>query len=154
MSNSDFLDLEPLLRARLILKIPSLHGLVLGVRRLGDLYEGIPETPAIYVAYEKTSIPWNDSTRAQGGTEQIIDQIWLVILAVQEVAERIGDRDGANSESGPLLAAIISSLLGWVPGPTFGPMSLVESPEANVRDDGLTIYPFRFSCRMVIKGEG
>jgi len=126
---ADFLALEPLLVARLRAALPASVA-VLTAADLGAVAEGTQPTPAVHVLYRGYAPARAGETAAMW---EALDQYWLTVVAVRN-ASSVVTGDAARADAGPLMAAVIAALGGYVPDLYgFKSLRLAEAPEAGYR---------------------
>ncbi|MFW5920923.1 MAG: phage tail terminator protein [Polyangiales bacterium] len=128
--DTDYLAAEGLLVERLreeLTTVPERH--VLTAPDLAEVDEQQQFTPAVHVIYAGDEVVESDDARAGDGGEQIVRQRWYTVAAVRNVREpRAGA--GAREAAGEILAEILPTLAGWVPGAGYGPLVRRQAPEA------------------------
>lgn len=108
---------------------------------------GINVYPSVHVIYLGDRLSQAPASVRGAGAAQVVDQVWLVALAVQHHGEGSGS-ERRQSEAGPLLAAIIQQLGGWAP-PLQGVRPLVRVPApAPVWPPSRIIYPLAYLARI------
>lgn len=142
----DYFALGTLIAARLRERVPELRA-VLETADLGGAVGDSPATPSVYVAWGGESVPGDETRRAGAGALQMVEQHWLVVLAVYAPQ---GDA-APRREAGRLLWQINRALQGWVPGAEFCALSKGPTP-APLFDEGYGFFPLTFTAALVLPG--
>ncbi len=145
-TDGNYFALQPLIMQRIReAKIPGL-GEIMPARDLHLLEEQRIDDAAVYVLYDKESVP--NGSDYQPGEWQLVQQQWLIVLCTKNYADaRCGDLDRA----GPLLYAINKTLQGWRPGSGLGPLTKVGSPSASYSEK-TSLYPLRYTSLIQLEG--
>jgi hypothetical protein len=139
------LDLEPLIRQRLIDTVPALAG-VHGAVSLGVEDVGGKKLPAAFVVSDGHKVL---EVTGFGKTARIASR-WLVVVVVRNV-QHAAQGDAARAEAADLVLACLQSLMGWQPRVGVQTMQPV-TPPAPVYEDGMLLYPLAFEVGEVIQG--
>lgn len=109
---------------------------------LEEISDHAPASPAVWVAWGGDRIVETGGH----GVAQAIDQQWIVALLVR-AARDAASGGGVADAAGPLLAAILSSLMGWQPDGSRG-LRRAESPRPSYVA-GTGVYPLAFAARII-----
>jgi hypothetical protein len=139
------LDLEPLIRQRLIDTVPALAG-VHGAVSLGPEDVGGKKLPAAFVVSDGHKVL---EVTGFGKTARIASR-WLVVVAVRNV-QQVAHGEAARADAADLVLACLKALMGWQPRAGVQTMQPV-TPPAPVYQDGLLLYPMAFEVGEVIQG--
>jgi len=139
------LDIEPLIRQRLIDTVPALAG-VHGAVSLGVDDVGGKRLPAAFVVSDGHKVL---EVTAFGKTARIASR-WLVVVAVRNV-QQVAHGEAARAEAADLVKVCLKSLMGWQPSVGVQTLQPVTAP-APVYQDGLLLYPLAFEVGEVIQG--
>jgi hypothetical protein len=139
------LELEPLIRQRLIDAVPALAGVHSAVS-LGVEGVGGKKLPAAFVVSDGHKVL---EVTAHGKTARIASR-WLVVVAVRNV-QQAAQGEAARADAADLVKACLKALMGWQPAPEYQTMQPV-TPPAPVYDSGLLLYPLAFEIGEVILG--
>lgn len=140
---NEFLALETrlveLLKAAVAGQTPAVH--VLSAADLADVKAGNQRAPAIHVIYGGYVINEDQGTRV------LLDHTWHAITVVRHVgATRSGEK--ARAQMGPLLALVMSTLMGArVDGATL-PLALTTPPKP-WQDAGTQYVPASFTAQTI-----
>lgn len=132
---SDYLAASALIVDRLRDTVPGLRH-VGAQTGLTALEQNTLAAPAVFVIYDGDRLGATAGYRAA----QIVQQSWLVVLAVRNVA----DHASARNEAGELLAQILTALTGWEPSADHGPLVREPAPRPEY-SPGFGVYPLAFS---------
>jgi hypothetical protein len=139
------LDLEPLIRQRLIDTVPGLAGVHSAVS-LGVDDVGYKKLPAAFVVSDGHKVL---EVTSFGKAARIASR-WLVVVAVRNV-QQVVSGESARAEAADLVQACMQALMGWQPRAGVQTMQPV-TPPAPVYQDGLLLYPLAFEVGELIQG--
>lgn len=139
------LDLEPLIRQRLIDTVPALAG-VHSAASLGIDGVGGKKLPAAFVASDGHRVL---EVTGFGKTARIASR-WLVLVVVRNV-QHATTGEAARADAADLVQACLQALMGWQPRAGVQTMQPVTPPPPDYQD-GLLIYPLAFEVGEVIQG--
>jgi hypothetical protein len=139
------LELEPLIRQRLIDAVPALAGVHSAVS-LGVEGVGGKKLPAAFVVSDGHKVL---EVTAHGKTARIASR-WLVVVAVRNV-QQAANGEAARADAADLVKACLKALMGWQPAPGYQSLQPV-TPPAPEYDFGLLLYPLSFEVGEVIQG--
>jgi hypothetical protein len=139
------LELEPLIRQRLIDTVPALAG-VHGTVSLGVEDVSGKKLPAAFVVSDGHKVL---EVTAHGKTARLASR-WLVVVVVRNV-QQASQGEAARADAADLVRACLQSIMGWQPAPRYQTMQPV-TPPAPVYDSGLFLYPLAFEIGEVIQG--
>jgi len=145
---TDYLAAEPLIVARIQAKVAGLNlKTVIDIANIEDAFEYQQGFPAVFVSYYGDIIGAN----AGDGAGQIVQQSYVVMPAVQNVRDTLGN-SAARREVGPILFAVNEALLGWPPSADHGPLRKATSPRAPNKP-GLAYFPQVFTTSVALVGD-
>jgi hypothetical protein len=139
------LELEPLIRQRLIDAVPALAGVHSAVS-LGVEGVGGKKLPAAFVVSDGHKVL---EVTAQGKTARLASR-WLVVVAVRNV-QQVSQGEAARADAADLVKDCLKALMGWQPAPGYQSLQPV-TPPAPEYDVGLLLYPLAFEVGEVIQG--
>jgi len=139
------LDLEPLIRQRLIDTVPALAG-AHGAVSLGIDDVGGKRLPAAFVVSDGHKVL---EVTAHGKTARIASR-WLVVVAVRNV-QQVAQGEAARADAADLVQACLQALMGWQPRAGVQTLQPV-TPPAPVYQGGVLLYPLAFEVGEVIQG--
>lgn len=143
--SGDLLAVGRLIKNRLLEKVPGLLAVHTMAGRDDRLKQQLVRLPAVLVAPGGHDVPQGDGAVIGHGRSQIINQHWLVILAVSTASQR--DNEDLLSLAGPLLHDVNAALMGWSPtGSAMAAFRMATPPEPFFIDD-VFLYPLVFSTR-------
>jgi hypothetical protein len=73
-----------------------------------------------------------------------------VVIVVRNASSQLTGED-ARFDAGPMLTAVIQSLLGWEPSEGYEALQMTSAPEPEF-DAGFGFYPLAFSTRYILSG--
>lgn len=140
---ADYLFLGPLIEARLKDQVPDVPV---------DVCETVDQVLAadtrqlvLMVMWAGDHFPETEAGRALAGASQKVQQRWLVMLALNNVAQA---KDARHLRAGGLLSKTHAALAGWVPPGCTNAMRRVNAPlrpDINARK---AIYPMGFGIQL------
>lgn len=145
---ADYLSAEPLIVARLrdqVEAVPDAN--VLTAADLAGVEARAQHTPALHVIYDGDE-PAGEAGQSEYGDTQVVQQRWLVVVAVRSARDTLGGA-GARALAGPLLVAVIQALAGWRPSADHSPMVRANAPRP-VFDAGFAYYPQLYRTTIVL----
>ena len=138
-----FLGLEPLLRDRLAAQVPA--GVrVLSLAEVAGATEASLPKPSVRVAYYGHQVIDSAAALPPGWAQ--IEQTWLVVPAVRNVAEILTGVAG-RADISPLCDAVLEALDGWQPGGGYGRLKSITPGLRPATIDGCTYVPLAFTTR-------
>jgi len=140
------LGLEPLLRARLA-DVSGLVG-VHGAPELADHGGGGQEMPCAFVVWAGYRV----REAAGSGKVARVDSRWHVVLVVKNTDGQ-SDGQAARADADVLLRALLSRLLGWLPGAGYSPLVLADDAPRPTFRGGLLRFPIAVTSTVVVKGD-
>lgn len=142
----DYLELEPLIKARLAEKVSGVH--VLSAADLEGVAVAAQKAPALHVLYDMEDIPEGEGDRSSNGATQIVFQRWLVVVAVRNVADTTAGT-AARTQAGPLLWSVIAHMSGWKPGDRWSPFRRARAPFKPGFAEGFYFVPTLWRTKVV-----
>jgi hypothetical protein len=135
----DYLEVEPLIKARLKEKIPDAQ--ILSSWGQPAIKENHDLPPSVMVFLENDRPQESVAT----GRNQKIEQTWLALVVVQD----------AENEAGPLISKVIRALSGWLPKDSrFSPFKRIKSSYVpDYSPNGIFYFPLSFSTVFVFNSE-
>lgn len=108
--------------------------------------QGMPRqhNHSIYVIPQELAI--NEQRRGQAALEESV----TVVTVVRNSSSQLSGVD-SRFEAGPMLAAIVESLLGWIPGEGYEALQMTNAPSPEF-DAGFGFYPLAFRTRYILSG--
>lgn len=104
--------------------------------------------PAAHVAYLGDRISASDSSARGNGGLQIVDQIWMVIIAVSHYGGGVNPAP-LQAAAGPIIAQTLALLGGWQPPlANVRPLIRIPGPAASY-PTGRALYPLTYSARII-----
>jgi len=146
MALTNYLALEALIVTALTTAaIPGL-ATIRGVRELPEPQDLARwALPAVLVVYRGDNVPTDRDSF--GDDRQIVDQEWMLVLCVKNVADLKGG-SGQRADAGVLLLAVNGAVAGQQLAPEFGPLQRVNGP-ANLFGDQFALFPLVYRSRLV-----
>jgi hypothetical protein len=83
-----------------------------------------------------------------GRTKSLVDQRWLVILAVRSAKAQLRDTSDIRAVAGPVITTVLDALQGWAPGEWMRPLGRVSGPPAGY-SAAFAYFPFMFQGRII-----
>jgi len=104
--------------------------------------------PAGHIAYLGDRITANDAGARGHGSVQVVDQIWMVIIAVAHYSGGVNPAP-MQAAAGPIIAQVLALLGGWQPPLTnVRPLIRIPGPAASY-PTGRALYPLTYSARII-----
>lgn len=107
--------------------------------------EQLQMVPAIFVWHQTDRIPSGATASRGNGRNQIVDQVWSLVVAVRNVSDAAGA--AAQSNADPIIATLLK-LQGWKPSAEHGHLYRAQSPYQSAYVNGYGVYPFAFQSRI------
>jgi hypothetical protein len=139
------LDLEPLIRQRLIDTVPALAGVHSAVSGGVDDFAGKKLPAALVVSGGHKVL----EVTGFGKTARIASR-WMVLVGVRNV-QNVAQGEAARADAADLVQACLQALMGWQPRAGVQTMQPVTPPPPDYQD-GLLLYPLAFEVGEVIQG--
>lgn len=115
---------------------------------LQGVVESSQASPALHVVYSGDLVGGtNPGPQAGAGAAKIVDQRWLVVLAVRTAAAQLQDTTEIRTKAGVLIPAILGALQGWQPVEWMRPLARVSGPSAGY-SSSFAYFPFLFEGRV------
>lgn len=146
---ADYLSAEPAIVERLKDQVPELRK-VEGATELAAITErDFPnlQTPAAYVVYAGDRVGGGTSDSARQGRDQVVQQVWAVVLAVRNVRE-VTTGAAIRAQAGPLITAVLSALAGWEPIPELRALRRIQGA-GPVWGKGVAFFELRFEAQLI-----
>lgn len=139
------LSAEPLITDRLgeLAGFKAVHGLP----ELVDAGSANRPSPCLYLVFDG----YRPLESTGSGKAARIETRWLVVISVKH-ASKTADGSPARSTAAPLAQDVLGHLLGWSPGPGFGPLTLAPGPRPDFAA-GLLLFPLAFTTVQVVKAD-
>lgn len=128
--------------------MPALKGIYTNAD-LKDVAEARQITPAVHIVYVGDDIGETPKDRGTQGAIQVVTQNWAVVLAVYH-ADPGNSGQGARREIGPLISALIRSLVKYQPKGCTMPLAR-GSPIQPYYSNGFAYFPIVFKAQFVFK---
>ena len=137
---TDYLAAEQLIKDRLKAQIADVH--VLSAEDLEGVRENSQPSPALQVIY------YDDSAEegARKGKSQRINQTWLVVIVVRNVADKSGV--GRRLALGELILQTLNALSGYKLSDEFSELVRVRPPFRITYRNGFAYFPIAFSTNL------
>lgn len=139
---ADYLFLGPLIQARLADQVPGLPC---------DVCEDADQVLQADKRHKVLMVLWGGERfagEARQGASQALDHRWLVILAINSVANK--SNTARATGAGPLLSKIHQALAGWTPPGCHRPMRRANSPLPPTFTDSKAVYPLGFEVPLTL----
>jgi hypothetical protein len=143
---ADYLSASNLIIDRIRAAVPGVVS-VLPARDLANVVESTLQSPSVFVVYDGDRL----SDTGGRGQAQVIQQRWLVVLAVRNARQADGGA-GLAADAGPLITDLLQALQGWQPSPDFRPLIRVASPKPGY-SPAFAYYPLAFECQIFTLGD-
>lgn len=146
MVKENYLALEPLIIDRLRDEIRCIDNIFSGAD-LASVKGCSQIVPALHVLYMGDRIPGGEGSSACDGADQVLTQLWAVVVAVNNVTG-ILDGSEARQEAGPLISQVLETLQGWKPAQGFRALKRTTGPGPNYVE-GFFYMPLVFECVVI-----
>ena len=115
---------------------------------LQGVVESSQASPALHVVYSGDVVgSTNPGPQAGAGAAKVVDQRWLVVLAVRTAAAQLQDTSEIRTKAGVIVPAILGALQGWQPVQWMRPLARVGGPTAGY-SSSFAYFPFLFEGRV------
>lgn len=116
---------------------------------LQGVVESSQASPALHVVYSGDVVGGtNPGPQAGAGAAKVVDQRWLVVLAVRTAAAQLQDTSEIRTKAGVIVPAILGALQGWQPVQWMRPLARVSGPTAGY-SSSFAYFPFLFEGRVI-----
>lgn len=116
---------------------------------LQGVVESSQASPALHVVYSGDVVGGtNPGPQAGAGAAKVVDQRWLVVLAVRTAAAQLQDTSEIRTKAGVIVPAILDALQGWQPAQWMRPLARVGGPTAGY-SSSFAYFPFLFEGRVI-----
>ena len=116
---------------------------------LQGVVEASQASPALHVVYSGDVVGGTGTgPQAGAGSSKIVDQRWLVVLAVRTAAAQLQDTTEIRTKAGELIPRILGALQGWQPVQWMRPLARVSGPPAGF-SSSFAYFPFLFEGRVI-----
>lgn len=144
---TNYFAAEQAIVARLTAEVPG----ILKVYTPFDL-QGVVESsqasPALHVVYAGDVVGGTGTgPQAGAGAAKIVDQRWLVVLAVRTAAAQLQDTTDIRTKAGEFIPRILGALQGWQPVEWMRPLARISGPTAGY-SSSFAYFPFLFEGRV------
>lgn len=140
----NYFDAEAAIIGRIRAQVPELKD-VLSPFSVGDMVEASQPSPAVHVIYGGDNVTGNE---AGNGARRIIDQRWLIVLAVRTPKAQLQNTTEIRILAGELIPKIINALQGWAATEWMRPLVRVNGPSAGY-SSSFAYFPFMFEGRIL-----
>jgi hypothetical protein len=144
--NTNLLELEPLLMARLAEQLadltPKVH--VLAAIDLASVTEATQVTPAVHLLYRNYAITESNSN----GKLVRMEQTWLTVVATRNV-QNLRSGAAGRADAGLIARRVTQALMGFKPAATSKPLRLTHAPDAG-HSNGYHYLPLAFVAELVL----
>lgn len=113
---------------------------------LADMLEASQPNSCLHVIYAGDKVP-----RSEGignNTGNIIDQQWLIVLAMRLASAQLQNTSEIRALAGPIIPKVIGALQGWSPAVWMRPLRRVPNPAAGY-SSAFAYFPFMFEGRIL-----
>lgn len=141
---TNYFDAEPAIIERISTQVPELKS-VLSPFSIGDMVEASQPSPAVHVIYGGDNVTGNE---AGNGARRIVEQLWLIVLAIRTPKAQLQNTTEIRSIAGELIPKIINALQGWSPTEWMRPLVRVNGPAAGY-SSSFAYFPFMFEGRII-----
>ncbi len=115
---------------------------------LQGVIEASQASPAIHVVYAGDQVGGtNPGAQAGAGAAKIVDQRWLVVLAVRTASAQLQDTAEIRTKAGAIIPRILGALQGWQPVQWMRPLARVSGPPSGY-SSSFAYFPFLFEGRV------
>lgn len=144
----NYFEPEAAIVARLQAEVPGIIKIYTPFDLQG-VVEGSQASPALHVVYSGDGVGGaSPGPQAGAGTAKIVDQRWLVVLAVRTAAAQLQDTTEIRTKAGELIPRILGALQGWQPVQWMRPLARVSGPSSGY-SSSFAYFPFLFEGRVI-----
>jgi len=141
---TNYFDAEAAIMQRISAQMPELKS-VLSPFSIGDMVEASQPSPAVHVIYGGDNVTGNEAGQ---GARRIVEQRWLIVLAIRTPKAQLQNTTEIRSLAGELIPKIINALQGWAPTEWMRPLVRVNGPAAGY-SSSFAYFPFMFEGRIL-----
>lgn len=114
---------------------------------IADMVESSQPSICLHVIYFGDKV----TTQEVGqGSKNLVNQQWLVVLAVRSPNAQLQDTQVIRETSGLIIPKILEALQGWQPVTWMRPLVRSSSPVAAGYSAAFAYFPFMFEGRIII----
>lgn len=144
---TDYFEAEEAIIARLTDKVPGIVKIYTPFDLQGVL-ESSQASPALHVVYAGDVVGGTGPGPQVGaGAGKIVDQRWLVVLAVRTAGAQLQDTTAIRKKAGVLVPRVLDALQGWQPVQWMRPLARVSGPSSGY-SSSFAYFPFLFEGRV------
>lgn len=143
---TNYFEAEESIIKRLRESVPELKD-VLTPFSVGDMVESSQPSPSVHVIYAGDSVVANEAGK---GTNRMIDQKWLIVLAVRTPKAQLQHTSEIRTLAGPLIPKVLGCLQGWAPTDWMRPLGRASGGPSAGYSSSFAYFPFMFEGRFVI----
>lgn len=142
----NYFDPEDAIVERLRVEVPDIKKIYTPFDLQG-VVESSQISPALHVVYSG-DVVGGGGTQVGAGASKIVDQRWLVVLAVRTAAAQLQDTTEIRKKAGELVPRVLGALQGWQPVQWMRPLARVSGPPAGF-SSSFAYFPFMFEGRVI-----
>ena len=144
---TNYFEAEAAIIARLDAEVPGIMKIYTPFDLQG-VVESSQASPALHVVYSGDVVGGtNPGPQAGHGASKIVDQRWLVVLAVRTAAAQLQDTTSIRTKAGELIPRVLGALQGWQPVQWMRPLARISGPPAGY-SSSFAYFPFLFEGRV------
>lgn len=142
---ADYLFIAPLLQQRLLDRVPDIPVDVCETAE--QVLAADRREQVLIVMYAGDRFDTGEAGRARGGASQVVQQRWLVMLALNHVGK---PADARHAKAGPLLSRIHAAVAGWEPAGAQRAFRRANSPLSPTLTKAKAVYPLGFEITLTL----
>ncbi len=144
---TDYFAAEKAIVDRLTAQVPGIVKIYTPFDLQGVI-EASQASPALHVVYSGDVVGGTGPGQQAGaGASKIVDQRWLVVLAVRTAAAQLQDTTDIRTKAGALIPSVLGALQGWAPVQWMRPLARISGPTAGY-SSSFAYFPFLFEGRV------
>lgn len=141
--HDDYLFIGPLLQQRLLDQVPDVPVDI--IETPDQALESDRRELVLQVLWAGDAFDGGDRGNARAGASQMVQQRWLVLLAMNNVAR---PADARQVKAGPLLSSIHRAVAGWEPRGAQRTFRRAQSPLRPILTKAKAVYPLGFEITL------
>jgi hypothetical protein len=142
---TNYFEAEDAIVQRIRESVPELKD-VLTPFSVGDMVESSQPSPSVHVIYAGDVVP---SGQAGQGASKLVDQRWLIVLAVRTPKAQLQHTSEIRTLAGPLVPKVLGCLQGWAPVSWMRPLGRASGGPSAGYSSSFAYFPFMFEGRII-----
>ena len=142
---TNYFEAEEAIVQRIRESVPELKD-VLTPFSVGDMVESSQPSPSVHVIYAGDVVTGNEAGHS---TRRVIDQRWLVVLAVRTPKAQLQHTTEIRTLAGPRVPKVLGCLQGWAPVSWMRPLGRASGGPSAGYSSSFAYFPFMFEGRII-----